>query len=247
MNMPTISIVIPTKDEKYHLPLLLESIREQSMQPEEIIVADAGSTDNTRQIAEEYGCVVVEGGMPGVGRNRGAEQVTSDLILFLDADMQMSHKDFLRDIVVEFEERGLDIAGADVLAITDLWYDKLMHTLYNVYVRLMRPFNAHVSGFFILVRRSLHEKIHGFQEDIVFAEDQDYANRAKKVGKYGLLNSVKIPISTRRLERDGRLRTAWIYILGEIHSIFIGPVKDPNFYTFGHDNDEKYARKYRNK
>ena len=66
-------------DEEEYLPVLLDSIKEQSFKDYEIIVADANSTDRTREIAEEYGCTVVDGGMPAVGRNRGPEVAKGEI------------------------------------------------------------------------------------------------------------------------------------------------------------------------
>ena len=45
-----ISIVIPTLNEEKYLPKLLVSIKKQHYKDYEIIVADAGSKDNTRKI-----------------------------------------------------------------------------------------------------------------------------------------------------------------------------------------------------
>lgn len=76
------SIVIPTYNEEEYLPKLLESIKMQSYDDYEIIVADANSNDRTREIAEEYGCIVVDGGLPAVGRNNGAKVAKGEIILF---------------------------------------------------------------------------------------------------------------------------------------------------------------------
>ena len=70
--MPTISIVIPTLNESEYLPKLLDSIKKQTFTDYEVIVADAGSKDGTVEAAEKEGALVGAGGMPGVGRNRGA-------------------------------------------------------------------------------------------------------------------------------------------------------------------------------
>ena len=68
-----LSIIIPTYNEEEYLPKLLYSIKEQEFKDYEIIVADAGSVDRTREIAESNGCKVIEGGLPAVGRNNGAK------------------------------------------------------------------------------------------------------------------------------------------------------------------------------
>ncbi|HMN15116.1 MAG TPA: glycosyltransferase, partial [Bellilinea sp.] len=62
--MKTVSIVIPALDEEAYLPGLLEAIRQQTRSPLEVIVADAGSSDRTVEIALQAGCRVVPGGRP---------------------------------------------------------------------------------------------------------------------------------------------------------------------------------------
>lgn len=231
----TLSIVIPTKNEETCLPSLLRSIKKQSVQPEKIIVADADSADATRKIAKDFGAIVVAGGLPGKGRNMGAALVESDLILFLDADVELPDADFLKRAVKEFENQGLDVATADVIPIKGNWYDRFSHEVYNFYVRLWGKVHPHAPGFFILIKRTLHQKIKGFDESIIFAEDHEYVGRAAKVGKFGFLNSVKIPVSVRRQNRDGRFNMAMKYVLAELHILFIGPIRHHHFnYTFGH-------------
>jgi hypothetical protein len=92
----------------------------------------------------------------------------------------------------------------------------------------------------MLVRREGHNKIRGFDESIVFCEDHDYARRFKRVGRFGFLRSTKIPVSIRRLDRDGRLKIAIKYLLAELHLAFVGPIRSNTFnYTFGHSKKLK--------
>ena len=230
-----ITIVIPTKNEEANLPALLESVRRQTLQPREIIVADAGSTDGTRSIAAAYGARVVEGGLPGPARNRGAEAATTDLILFLDADVELRDPLFLEKSVGEMLERKLDLATCDVFPLSDAWIDHVLHKAYNVYARAWGDVFPHAPGFCMFVRRSLHEAIGGFDEAVLFCEDHDYAHRASKLGTFGFLRSTKIPVSIRRLDRDGRVNVAIKYTLAELHLAMLGPIRHNRFrYTFGH-------------
>lgn len=50
---PAISVVVPARDERRTLPLLLDSIERQTRPPREVIVADGGSQDGTRQWLRE--------------------------------------------------------------------------------------------------------------------------------------------------------------------------------------------------
>ncbi len=96
MNKAKVSIIIPAKNEEKYLPRLLESIKKQTTQPYEIIVADAGSTDRTVEVAKKYGAKVIKGGIPQVGRNNGAKQAKTDIIVFLDADVILPDSNVLK-------------------------------------------------------------------------------------------------------------------------------------------------------
>ncbi|MBI5350419.1 MAG: glycosyltransferase, partial [Chloroflexi bacterium] len=85
--MTRLSVIIPALNEAATLPQLLHALNHQTRKPDEIIVADAGSKDDTRQIACDHGASVVDGGLPAVGRNAGAAAATGDIFLFLDSDV----------------------------------------------------------------------------------------------------------------------------------------------------------------
>jgi glycosyltransferase involved in cell wall biosynthesis len=231
-----LSIVIPTYNEEEYLPLLLRSIVAQSYKDYEIIVADANSKDRTRQIAAEYGANVVDGGMPSVGRNRGAAAARGDVILFLDADVVLPDPWFLQTTLDEFEKRQLDAATCAVNPLSDKAVDKVFHTAFNYFMWVTSATTPHAPGFCIFVRKSVHEGIGGFDEEIKLAEDHDYVFRIGKIGKFRVLKSYKIPVSVRRFERDGRANIVLKYLLSELYMRTKGPIKSDLFnYSFGHD------------
>jgi glycosyltransferase involved in cell wall biosynthesis len=238
-----LSVIIPTKNEERCLPALLKQLKEQTLQPFEVIIADAKSEDRTVEIAKRSGAKVVDGGLPGPGRNAGARAAKGDLLLFLDADISLNDPHQLQRAVHQFEKRALDIATVDIAPANGNSYDRFSHKIYSVYVRLWGSRNAHAPGFFILVRRSLHNTIEGFDETVLFCEDHDYAKRGSKKGKFGILEDVPVHVSVRRMDRDGRMNIAIKFLLAELHLIFLGPIRHDKFnYTFGH-NLEKYGRK----
>lgn len=234
-----ITIVIPTLNEERFLPGLLASIARQTLQPKEVIVVDAHSTDATREIARSFGARVLDGGAVGTARNIGAAAAETDLVLFLDADVELRDSAFLEKAVGEFLEKRLGLATCDVFPLSDAFVDHFFHKAYNVYVRAWGSLFPHAPGFCMLVRRELHEQIDGFDESITFCEDHDYARRFTAVGEFGFLRSTKIPVSIRRLDRDGRLTIAVKYLLAEAHMALFGPIRHTKFdYTFGHSPDD---------
>lgn len=80
-----LSVVVITRNEAFHLPRLLASVKDWA---DEVIVFDSGSTDNTVALAEEAGCTVVDCAWEGWSRtkNRANEQARGEWILSLDAD-----------------------------------------------------------------------------------------------------------------------------------------------------------------
>ena len=94
----------------------------------------------------------------------------------------------------------------------------------------------HAPGFCILIKRAIHEKINGFNEEVKLAEDHDYVKRAAKLGRFKILSSQQIPVSVRRLDKDGRLNLSIKYCLAEIYRITRGEIQSDIFgYEFGHD------------
>lgn len=106
-----LSIIIPTLNEEKNIDRILEIIKGTSFSDYEIIIADAGSTDGTVELAKDYGCIITKGGLPAKGRNCGAEIAKGDILLFLDADLDIRPKDFVSQAVKRFNEKKLDIAS----------------------------------------------------------------------------------------------------------------------------------------
>jgi glycosyltransferase involved in cell wall biosynthesis len=230
-----LSIIIPTFNEEKQLASLLETIKSQSFTNYEVIVADNNSTDNTIEIAKQYGALTTSGGLPGKGRNCGADVASGQFILFLDADVRLTDPNFLRDIVAEFNTKGYGVATCQVSAISNRKIDAFMHGCYNCLILLTAKFRPFAPGFCIIARREVHDIINGFDEEIMLGEDSDYVLRASKITKFGVLGSQRINVSVRRFDRDGRWNVAIKYILSGIYVCLFGNIKSNIFnYTFGH-------------
>ena len=197
------SIIIPTYNEEEYLPVLLDSIKEQDFDDYEIIVADANSTDKTREIAKEYGCIVVDGGLPAVGRNNGAKIAKGDYLLFLDSDLQLT-EDYLRDVLYEFRMERLGIAITQMKPMSNKVEDKLFHDFANYFMIGVEKIKPHGAGCYgIIVKKELHDKCGGYDESLTFGEDTDYIERLAKKEQFKVLRNAKIGVSTRRLEEEG--------------------------------------------
>jgi len=232
-----LSIIIPTLNEEKHLPLLLESIKKQGFSNYEIIIADAGSKDKTIEIAKEYGCKIVPGGLPAKGRNEGAKIAKGDLFLFLDADMVLPFA-FFEGFFKELDRRDLDIVSFPV-TLRGKKFDKFAYGVYNQWARATQRFLPHAAQA-VLVKKKVHQAIKGFDEEIKLAEDHAYARKAKKIAKYAFLKTGPVLTSARRFEQDGSLRTCLKFVFAEFYTIIFGPIKSDIFeYKFNHYKKEK--------
>ncbi len=214
-----ISIIIPTKNEEKYLPQLLESIKKQTVQPYEIIVADAGSTDRTVEIAKKYGAKVVKGGLPGVGRNNGARAAKGDIFVFLDADTVLPKKSFLGDLVrIIMSERKpvifrLIVKPYAVDLNTTVWKRWVQYASYywSIVVLFMFKVLGQVSPTgLIAVTREQFIKTGMFKEDHMLGEDSEYGARLRK--NFGITTlPYPLIVSSRRC-KDFKVLLGWILI-----------------------------------
>lgn len=233
-----LSIIIPTYNEEEYLPVLLESIKEQSFDDYEVIVADANSTDKTREIAESYGCIVVDGGLPGVGRNNGAKVAKGEYLLFLDSDLKLTD-DYLRNVIYEFRMERLGIAITQMVPLSNKANDKIFHELANYFMISVEKIKPHGAGCYgIIARKELHDACGGFDEDLNFGEDTDYIERLAKKERFKVLRNAKIGVSTRRLEEEGLETLIRQYGKSTIND-FLGKRTDAEDlnYNFGHGHE----------
>jgi hypothetical protein len=103
-NGNLISVIIPVKNGSNYLREAVDGIKKQKMNTE-IIVVDDGSTDNTADIAEELGCMVIKNPKnlgQDVSKNIGLKRAKGNYILFHDHDDVM-RENALMKMYKEFE------------------------------------------------------------------------------------------------------------------------------------------------
>jgi glycosyltransferase involved in cell wall biosynthesis len=102
-----------TLNESSRLPIVFDSIKSQNYPPEyvEVIVADGGSTDGTRQIIQDAGCRLIDNplvrGEPGIAL--AFAHATGDIAVLIAADNPL-RAGFFEQIVKPFEDP--DVAAA---------------------------------------------------------------------------------------------------------------------------------------
>lgn len=115
----TTALLITTYNAPRDLQLILDSVAGQSMQPDEILIADDGSRDETRRMIESFRPIFGdrlkhiwqpdEGFRAAAIRNKAIAASTSDYIIMVDGDVIL-HRHFIRDHV-RFARPGTFVAG----------------------------------------------------------------------------------------------------------------------------------------
>jgi glycosyltransferase involved in cell wall biosynthesis len=138
-----ISIVLPAKNESAAIGQTVEKIKQLSIH-HEIIVVNDGSTDNTREVAEQAGAKVVTHPYSkgnGAAIKTGARTATGDVIVFMDADGQHDPQDIPR-LIAKIEE-GYDlVVGARQKGSQASVGRGIANTLYNNIASYMTEHNV---------------------------------------------------------------------------------------------------------
>ncbi len=88
MAIMRVSVVIPAYNEENFIGNCLKALKDQAVQPDEVIVVDNNSSDNTAKIAREMGATVVLEKKAGItpARNAGFNKAKGGIIARCDAD-----------------------------------------------------------------------------------------------------------------------------------------------------------------
>ncbi len=171
-----VTIVIPCKnEEKYIGHLLADLFLSWEIGGVRIIIADANSTDNTRNIINDWShglnIEIIQGGSVSEGRNNGAKLVTTPYILFLDADVRFFNNYAVFDAVKSIHEEQLDLITFSPKNYGTDWRASLLFYLFGLFNKVMTKFTPFAIGAFFLTRRSKFEELSGFPSKYDTSED----------------------------------------------------------------------------
>ena len=185
-----ISVVVPVRDEEKSIRALLDGLLSQTLPPNEIVITDGGSVDQTRAIVEEFiqrgapvRLLTDDDSLPGRSRNIGVANASNDWIAFIDAGIRPTTNwlQSLADKVIN--QPDVEVVYGSYEPITDSFFQECAAIAYippptNTDEGPVRPYSI-VSA---LMPRKAWEQAGGFPEHLRSAEDLLFMNRVEAAG-----------------------------------------------------------------
>ena len=211
-----LSAVIPTLLEADQIG---DAVRSARAVADEVLVADAGSSDGTAQLARAAGARVV---VTGKGRGRqleaGARAARGDVLLFLHADARLCGP--AREAIAAALDDH-DVCGGNFLLrfVPDSGWARFFSWANDA---RRRRLGIYYGDSAIFVRRSVHEELGGFH-DLPVMEDYEYVRRLERHGRTAYVRDARVEVSARRFARaPARALVSWGVIQG-LYSLGIPP------------------------
>jgi rSAM/selenodomain-associated transferase 2 len=202
MSLPPLSIVVPALNEAACIRACLERLQPLRAHGAEIVVADGGSVDATRELAEPLADRVVESPRGrALQMNAGARASRGDVLLFLHADTLLP-EGALAAILAGLEHGGAAWGRFDVTITGNNPMLKVVAYFMNARSRLTGIATGDQA---IFARRAAFERCGGFPA-IPLMEDVAICKALKRVGPPLCLRE-RVATSGRRWEERGTLRT----------------------------------------
>ncbi len=185
----SISVIIPAYNAEQYIEQAIESVFDQTLQPNEIIVIDDGSTDRTPATLKKFGnrinYVKQENAGVSSARNRGIAESKSKFIAFLDSDDYFLLPEKLEKQVKIAQKKNCDIVISGWLVINKNHRPIAERKPWKIIPKL-NLFNwlrfQGVLPSAMLFRRSALQKVDGFDMNLSHAEDIDLVLRMSLAG-----------------------------------------------------------------
>lgn len=200
MNKQTISVIIPTYNSSSYITRTLDSVLSQNYLPDEIVIVDDGSSDNTIEIIEEYKKankdvlknirVFQQKNMgAGAARNRAVKEAAGKWIAFLDSDdiwmsgkmkaVRASMEAHPDSTIIAHDEYAVDEKDMESRRLCSLHegHDESKDLFIQLYEGNL------FSTSCMVIKKEIIERAGGFDESLRSAQDYDLWIRCGMYGK----------------------------------------------------------------
>jgi glycosyltransferase involved in cell wall biosynthesis len=233
---PTVSVIVPARNEEACLGACLQSLAAQSDAQNdaarngvifEIIVVDDQSTDRTREIALSFSServrVIEAGPLPAgwTGKNNavnaGARAARGEWLLFTDADTIHRPGSLARSLEEAKRHGAAMLSYSPEQIVKSFWEKAVMPVIFAELAASFRPSQvsdpnspAAANGQYILITREAYDAIGGHAEIAGnLLEDVALARAVKRSGRKIFFRYGSDAVRTRMYRSFGQLREGW--------------------------------------
>ena len=224
-----ISFIATIYNESDSIKLFLNSLLSQSMQPDEIVIVDAGSEDNTVGVVKS---ILNEGKIPwkvfqkkgnrSIGRNEAVKRATGNIIVASDAGCILN-KNWLKNITYPFKDKSISVVAGYYLPKTNSVFEKCLAAYTCVMPDKLNKVNYLPSSRSVAFRKSAWKKVGGYPEELDTCEDLVFARNLKKSGLRFYVEDKSIVYWPQRKNLHEAFRQFYGYAKGDGQARYIRP------------------------
>jgi glycosyltransferase involved in cell wall biosynthesis len=168
----------------------LHSIAKQTINPEEIIIVDGGSTDKTlaviarslKPLRQSLPIKIVsKKGNRSTGRNEAIKHAKGEIILSTDAGC-IADKDWIKNIIEPFKNSGVDVVAGYYKGNAKSLFQKCLIPYVLIMPDKINTDNFLPAGRSMAFRKTIWKKAGSFNEKYSHNEDYVFAKDLKKIG-----------------------------------------------------------------
>ena len=208
-----VSVVIPVYNEEAYIGACLESLMKQSVKPDEIILVDNNSTDNSVAIAKDYPIKIIRERKQGMipARNRGFNEAHFAIIARTDADTVLPANWIKRIKKAFMDDQIVAISGPATFYDSISIFHKSWQTKSSVlkffrsYNRIVKQLLKHdcLYGPNLAIRKEAWDTIKNSVclDDKKVHEDLDLAIHIAQLGKIKFIQTLSVSTSVRRWKK----------------------------------------------
>lgn len=187
-----ISLIIPTYNREKQLIKAIESVLLQTIQVDEIIVIDDGSTDNTKDVVKKYDLKYIYQENQGVSkaRNSGIKIAKNDWICFLDSDDIWEKNKLEKQISFHTQNPHILFSHTDELWIFNnkIIKQKKHQLKPKGFCFKENIENTLIGASTVIIHKNIFKDVGYFDESLIACEDYDLWLRVLYKYELGLIN-----------------------------------------------------------
>jgi len=235
MKEPLVSVIIPNYNYGRFLEESIGSALNQTYPNVEVIVVDDGSTDDSVDVANSFNdrirFISQENAGVSAARNRGIAESRGEVIAFLDSDDVWLPEKLEKQMRILEKDPDVGLVHCGYIEVDSdgkpgqIHVDGMSGQVAIELLRYRRPVILG-GGSAAIVRRSIFDRIGGFDPNVSPAEDWEFYYRCARICKVGFVAEILMKYREHQSNAHLNIRRMEKAILGAFDKSFSEPTPE---------------------